>query len=67
VGLNDQVVEGLRLTEAPAFSVQFHPEAAAGPHDANPLFSRFVDLMAAQRGDAVSPPLQVQDTTGEKA
>ncbi|CCH88735.1 Carbamoyl-phosphate synthase small chain [Modestobacter italicus] len=66
VGLNDQVVEGLRLTEAPAFSVQFHPEAAAGPHDANPLFGRFVDLMAAERGDAVSPPLTVQHTTGEK-
>jgi carbamoyl-phosphate synthase small subunit len=67
VGLNDDVVEGLRLTEAPAFSVQFHPEAAAGPHDANPLFGRFVDLMATERGDAVTPPLQVHDTTGEKA
>ncbi|WP_222193664.1 glutamine-hydrolyzing carbamoyl-phosphate synthase small subunit [Modestobacter italicus] len=68
VGLNDQVVEGLRLLETPAFSVQFHPEAAAGPHDANPLFGRFVDLMAAERerGQAVSPPLTVQDTTGEK-
>ncbi|MCZ2814602.1 glutamine-hydrolyzing carbamoyl-phosphate synthase small subunit [Modestobacter sp. VKM Ac-2984] len=68
VGLNDDVVEGLRLLETPAFSVQFHPEAAAGPHDANPLFGRFVDLMAAERerGEAVSPPLTVQDTTGEK-
>ncbi|MGY5882058.1 glutamine-hydrolyzing carbamoyl-phosphate synthase small subunit [Modestobacter lacusdianchii] len=68
VGLNDQVVEGLRLMETPAFSVQFHPEAAAGPHDANPLFGRFVDLMAAERerGGAVSPPPTVQDTTGEK-
>jgi carbamoyl-phosphate synthase small subunit len=47
VGLNDDVVEGLRLLEAPAFSVQFHPEAAAGPHDAAPLFQRFVDLMGA--------------------
>jgi carbamoyl-phosphate synthase small subunit len=45
VGLNDDVVEGLRLLEAPAFSVQFHPESAAGPHDAAPLFQRFVDLM----------------------
>jgi carbamoyl-phosphate synthase small subunit len=45
VGLNDQVVEGLRCLDVPAFSVQFHPEAAAGPHDANPLFARFVDLM----------------------
>jgi carbamoyl-phosphate synthase small subunit len=69
VGLNDEVVEGLRCLDVPAFSVQFHPEAAAGPHDANPLFGRFVDLMAAEkeRGDAVSPPPQVQDSTGEKA
>jgi carbamoyl-phosphate synthase small subunit len=48
VGLNDDVVEGLRLLDAPAFSVQFHPESAAGPHDAAPLFQRFVDLMEAQ-------------------
>jgi carbamoyl-phosphate synthase small subunit len=50
VGLNDDVVEGLRLLDAPAFSVQFHPESAAGPHDAAPLFQRFVDLMAAEKG-----------------
>src|ERR671912_374119 len=49
VGLNDDVVEGLRLFETPAFSVQFHPESAAGPHDAAPLFQRFVDLMEEQR------------------
>jgi carbamoyl-phosphate synthase small subunit len=68
VGLNDDVVEGLRLLEAPAFSVQFHPEAAAGPHDANPLFGRFVDLMAASReGSAVPPPPVVGSSTGEKA
>jgi carbamoyl-phosphate synthase small subunit len=66
VGLNDDVVEGLRLTEAPAFSVQFHPEAAAGPHDANPLFGRFVDLMAASKeGTAVTPPPVVGSSTGE--
>ncbi len=51
VGLNDDVVEGLRLTGAPAFSVQFHPESAAGPHDAAPLFQRFVDLMEAERAE----------------
>ena len=45
IGLNDQVVEGLALLETPAFSVQYHPEAAAGPHDAAYLFDRFVDLM----------------------
>jgi carbamoyl-phosphate synthase small subunit len=49
VGLNDDVVEGLRLLDAPALSVQFHPESAAGPHDAAPLFGRFVDLMEEQR------------------
>lgn len=47
VNLNDDVVEGLALLEQPAFSVQYHPEAAAGPHDADYLFDRFVDLMAA--------------------
>jgi len=45
VCLNDDVVEGLALLETPAFSVQYHPEAAAGPHDAAYLFDRFVDLM----------------------
>jgi carbamoyl-phosphate synthase small subunit len=46
VNLNDNVVEGLRCLDAPAFSVQYHPEAAAGPHDAAYLFDRFADLMA---------------------
>jgi len=45
VCLNDGVVEGLRCLDAPAFSVQYHPEAAAGPHDAAYLFDRFVELM----------------------
>jgi carbamoyl-phosphate synthase small subunit len=43
--LNDGVVEGLELLERGAFSVQYHPEAAAGPHDASYLFDRFVDVM----------------------
>jgi carbamoyl-phosphate synthase small subunit len=47
VGLNDGVVEGLRLLDRPGFSVQYHPEAAAGPHDADHLFARFTRLMAA--------------------
>lgn len=47
VGLNDQVVEGLRALDIPAFSVQYHPEAAAGPHDANYLFDRFRDVVVA--------------------
>ncbi|WP_327270102.1 glutamine-hydrolyzing carbamoyl-phosphate synthase small subunit [Streptomyces sp. NBC_01218] len=49
VCLNDQVVEGLHLLDQPAFSVQYHPEAAAGPHDAAYLFDRFVTLMEGQR------------------
>ncbi|KUP95722.1 carbamoyl phosphate synthase small subunit [Thermobifida cellulosilytica TB100] len=49
VGLNDNVVEGLRLLDRPAFSAQFHPEAAAGPHDAADLFDEFVAMMAAHR------------------
>ena len=51
VGLNDDVVEGLRALDLPAFSVQFHPEAAAGPHDGEHLFDRFVRLMTDHRAD----------------
>jgi carbamoyl-phosphate synthase small subunit len=43
---NDGVVEGIKLIDGRAFSVQYHPEAAAGPHDANYLFDQFVDLMS---------------------
>jgi len=43
--LNDGVVEGLKLVGKPAFSVQYHPEAAAGPHDANYLFDDFVEML----------------------
>ncbi len=52
VGLNDDVVEGIALVDAPAFSVQYHPEAAAGPHDASYLFDRFVSLMSKPRAGA---------------
>jgi carbamoyl-phosphate synthase small subunit len=45
VCLNDKVVEGLRCLDTPAFTVQYHPEAAAGPHDADYLFDRFAELM----------------------
>ena len=43
--LNDGVVEGVALQSGKAYSVQYHPESAAGPHDANPLFDQFVALM----------------------
>ncbi|UFU08374.1 glutamine-hydrolyzing carbamoyl-phosphate synthase small subunit [Ruania halotolerans] len=51
VGLNDNVVEGLQCLDLPAFSVQYHPEAAAGPHDAAYLFDRFVDLLTSTTKD----------------
>jgi carbamoyl-phosphate synthase small subunit len=53
--LNDDVVEGLECLDLPAYSVQYHPEAAAGPHDAGYLFDRFVTLM------------ERPDTTGARA
>ena len=49
VCLNDNVVEGLECLDVPAFSVQYHPEAAAGPHDSAYLFNRFIELMAGKR------------------
>jgi carbamoyl-phosphate synthase small subunit len=49
VCLNDDVVEGLECLDLPAYSVQYHPEAAAGPHDAAYLFDRFVELMLANQ------------------
>jgi carbamoyl-phosphate synthase small subunit len=49
VNLNDGVVEGLRLRERPVFSVQYHPEAAPGPHDAADHFDRFCTLLERAR------------------
>jgi carbamoyl-phosphate synthase small subunit len=49
VDLNDDVIEGLRCLDVPAFSVQYHPEAAPGPHDATGLFDTFAELMEAHR------------------
>ena len=45
--LNDGTLEGMRLLDVPAFSVQYHPEASPGPHDSAMLFDRFVALMEA--------------------
>ncbi|WP_051973058.1 glutamine-hydrolyzing carbamoyl-phosphate synthase small subunit [Cryobacterium sp. MLB-32] len=50
--LNDQVVEGIRCLDIAAFSVQYHPEAAAGPHDANYLFDRFRDVVVERNAAA---------------
>ncbi|WP_262283861.1 glutamine-hydrolyzing carbamoyl-phosphate synthase small subunit [Micromonospora sp. MA102] len=51
VCLNDNVVEGLRARDVPAFTVQYHPEAAAGPHDADYLFDRFAELIEGRGPD----------------
>ncbi|MDR2722253.1 MAG: glutamine-hydrolyzing carbamoyl-phosphate synthase small subunit [Cellulomonadaceae bacterium] len=64
VGLNDRVVEGLTCLDIPAFSVQYHPEAAAGPHDSTYLFDRFVDMMTARRPVTV-PGAVLASLTGE--
>ena len=45
INLNDQTVEGIRHRHEPAFSVQYHPEAAPGPHDSHYLFTQFRNLM----------------------
>jgi len=52
VEINDGSVEGIRLTNRPAFSVQYHPDAAPGPHDAEYLFDDFLTMIAADKGEA---------------
>ncbi|WP_433255464.1 glutamine-hydrolyzing carbamoyl-phosphate synthase small subunit [Streptosporangium sp. CA-135522] len=65
VNLNDDCVEGLRLVDRPAFSVQYHPEAAAGPHDSAGLFDEFCALMESARGRAAGEEPGA-DTEGSK-
>ncbi|WP_374929632.1 glutamine-hydrolyzing carbamoyl-phosphate synthase small subunit [Kytococcus sedentarius] len=75
VCLNDDVVEGLECLDLPAFSVQYHPEAAAGPHDSEYLFDRFTELMTTGRAPdrseqlarAGAQPAAGQDTAGQTA
>jgi len=55
INLNDGSVEGLRHRSLPIFSVQYHPEAAPGPHDAIPLFDKFLEALKARRGHASQP------------
>lgn len=54
IHLNDQTVAGMRLKGKPVFSVQYHPEASPGPHDANYLFDQFFELIRAHTGEKVS-------------
>jgi carbamoyl-phosphate synthase small subunit len=49
INLNDQTIEGIRIKDAPAFSVQYHPESSPGPHDSRYLFDDFVQLMKDKR------------------
>ena len=67
LNLNDDVVEGLNALDIPAFSVQYHPEAAAGPHDANYLFDRFRDLVLSNPRsgfDTPAPPSRATQPAG---
>ena len=49
INLNDMTVQGIRCTDVPAFSVQYHPEAGPGPHDSRYLFDDFENLMEGFR------------------
>jgi carbamoyl-phosphate synthase small subunit len=50
INLNDDTIEGIRLKQHKAFSVQYHPEASPGPHDARYLFDEFINMMAEEKG-----------------
>jgi carbamoyl-phosphate synthase small subunit len=65
VNLNDNTCEGLMHRRLPLFSVQYHPEASPGPHDANYLFKRFVEMMEYERRSAARSP-QIQQATGRQ-
>jgi carbamoyl-phosphate synthase small subunit len=62
LSLNDQVVEGLSCLDIPAFSVQYHPEAAAGPHDAAYLFDRFIALMGQNKKNTAAAQNETEES-----
>ena len=51
MNINDHTVAGIRCTDVPAFSVQYHPEAGPGPHDSSYLFADFDAMLTAHHGD----------------
>jgi carbamoyl-phosphate synthase small subunit len=57
VNLNDRTIEGVRHRELPLFAVQYHPEAAPGPHDAHPHFAEFLRLLGARKEPKSPKPL----------
>jgi len=59
-------VEGLECLDIPAFSVQYHPEAAAGPHDAAYLFDRFLDLMTSGAASAAGLSAATPSTSAKE-
>jgi hypothetical protein len=65
VNANDGTVEGLDVVGKPVFTVQFHPEACPGPHDANPLFDRFSELVADHLSNPASVALSPIATPAE--
>lgn len=56
VNLNDNTIEGIKVKQKNAFSVQYHPEASPGPHDARYLFDSFINMIAASKNENVSQP-----------
>ncbi len=64
VNLNDNTVEGIEHESLPLFSIQYHPEASPGPHDAHPLFERFVGMLEAKAPPAIEQHIPLRTSQG---